>query len=165
MKASKSIFVITILVLAVLLFLASPAMADRKAVVCNGDPACRINILEATPTTYQAGAPFFIRHGSYINAPNQAPIGAGHLGFSLEVDGAYVEPDFVDHFPTTPQGGEGNYIYVLMYYNFPQGLSAGSHAFTGHWYFRCWPKGEGCEQPMKEEYWPPETLTVEFVEP
>lgn len=165
MKTSKRIFVITVAVFAVLLILTSPALAGQKTLVCDGAAACQINIMNATPTEYPAGEPFYIQHGAGLAPPEDVPIGVGHNGFALEVDGAYVEPDYVEHIRTTGGDGGEYYIFTVMNYNFLQGLPVGEHTFTGYWYWGCWPKGEWCEHPLDETVYWEETLTVNFVEP
>jgi len=164
MKTSKKMLVVVVLVLALLLIITTPVMADRS-LVCEGDDACRINLLSGTPTEYTAGAPFFVLHGTGMAPSEDKPVSVDHMGFALEVDGVYVEPDWVSHFATSAREGYGNHVYSLMAFNFPQGLSAGVHTFTGHWYVGCAPRmeeGGWCVDHMHPTDWNVITMTVVF---
>ncbi len=161
MKTSGKLIIITVMVLAILLILVTPAMADPRMLVCYGDPECRINVLAGGPTTYSAGEPFFIIHNIYIYT-GEAPIANGLSGFALEVDGAYMEPSW------NFKGGAGwqadpppNYVVSGSAFNFPQGLSAGAHTFIGHWYEACLPQ-DGCEPPVDKVEIGSAELTVIF---
>jgi hypothetical protein len=162
MKTSRRIILITVIALAILLILATPAMADPRMLVCYGDPDCRINVLQGTPEAYPAGEPFFIIHNVYVYT-GVVPVANGLSGFALEVDGVYVEPSW------NFKGGGGwpadpppNFVASGSAFNFPQGLSAGEHTFIGHWYVACLPQ-DGCEPPVKQIEFGTAELTVTFV--
>ena len=116
------------------------------------------------PTEYPAGEPFFIMHGNGNTPSIDLPVAAGHMGFALQVDGVYVEPDWVSRSASSAREGEGNAVFSIMAFNFPQGLPAGVHTFTGHWYVGCAPQWEGCEgyKPMAPYDYFVNTITVTF---
>jgi hypothetical protein len=160
MKTYGKLIIITVMALAILLILATPAMADPRTLVCDGAPECQINVLQG-PETYPAGEPFFIIHNVQITT-DWAPIAAGFMGFALEVDGVYVEPSW------NFKGGAGaafdpppNLIFSGSAFNFPQGLPTGEHTFTGHWYAACLPQFD-CETPAKQVEFHTAELTVTF---
>lgn len=163
MKMSKKLLAITIVVIAVLLVLAAPALADQKILVCDGAPECRINVLDGVPTQYPAGQPFYIRHGQGLWPPDEAPIASGHAGFALEVDGVYVEPDWSERGAISATVYGSAVVWQLSVFNFPDGMT-GTHQFTGHWYVACLATDGPCENPMDPVDWNTEVLTVEFVE-
>ena len=163
MKTSKKVFVTAVVVLAILLILTTPAMADRYF-VCDGAQECRINIAARTPHVYPAGEPFFIFHASGDDPPTNVPIAAGHMGFALEVDGVFAVPDWGVRSSWWSDSGE-HYVFSNAAFNFPDGLPAGKHTFIGHWYAPCAATGSVCENPMDPvEYWTVK-LNVNFQEP
>jgi hypothetical protein len=162
MKKSKKLLVAAIVVLAVLLILATPTLADKRTLVCDGAPECKINIF-AGPTQYPAGEPFYIQHGQGLWPPDDAPIASGHAGFALEVDGVYVEPDWDERYATGANVYGFPIVWQVSAFNFPDGMT-GTHTFTGHWYVACLTTEGQCENPMDPIDWFTSVLTVEFVE-
>jgi hypothetical protein len=161
MKTSGKLIIITVITLAIVLILATPAMADPRTLVCDGAPECQINVLQGTPLAYPAGEPFFIIHSTQ-NPTDWPPIATGLMGFALEVDGVYVEPSWnfkqgIGAWVDPPP----NLIVSGSAFNFPQGLSAGEHTFTGHWYTACLPQF-GCETPVDKVEFGTAELTVTF---
>lgn len=88
---------------------AASATKDRPL---DCDPACRINVLSGQPTTYPAGQPFLIRHGTNVGC-KFPPEAAGKNGFVLEVDGVVRAEDVVvrQAFPP-PETGCTNAVVV-----------------------------------------------------
>ena len=157
MKTSKKLLIATIMVLSLLLILAAPVLADPHGVV--GD---RINILAGTPLEYPAGERFHIYHAS---GTDTSLVAAGHMGFALQVDGNYVEPDFDYHFSTSARDGNPTTVFSGSTFNFPEGLPAGSHTFSGHWYTSCKNAGGTCDKTMDPVDFEFHELTVNFYDP
>ena len=72
MKTSKKACCTAVLILAVLLILATPALADQD-LVWDGAEECRIIVAARTPHDYPAGEPFFIFHASGDEPPTMYP--------------------------------------------------------------------------------------------
>ena len=148
--------ILLIVLIAALVFVV-PAAAKGKTPV--GE---RINVLFGTPTSYPAGEPFHISHGWLFDLPDHAPVGIWL--FRLEVDGVFVEHDFVQ---TEIISKKPTTITKKYVFNFPGGMT-GTHTFTGHWYGSCQVMVDTgyypgpCPKPNAQiEFWT-ETLTVTF---
>ncbi len=150
MKETKKILSTIIVILAITLILATPALADQRTLVCDGADECRIHIILGEPATYPAGEPFYIFHSAGYLPPNDLPVATGHMGFALEVDGEYIEPDW-DFKGATGVVDGVNTIWSGSVFNFPEGLDPGPHTFTGHWYSACLYLADpvSCETPME----------------
>ena len=93
----------------------------------------RINVLLGTPTTFPANQPFHVAHGWILLPHNEdSPQTIGKYAFGLEVDGQTVEPDYVDRWVK-----ESDHTLRQWVYNFPDGLSAGTHTFSGYFTGPC----------------------------
>jgi len=163
MKISRKITFTTILVVFLLLLLVTPAMADPKSLVCNGADDCRINVLLG-PDEYQAGEPFFVIHNAYISVDEYGPVMTGHMGFALELDGVYVDPSWKFQGGFSARGYPPNAVFSGSAFNFPEGLPAGTHTLTGHWYAGCLPADDLCDTPVKAQDFYTEVRVVEFLE-
>lgn len=108
-----------------LLAISTPAMAGPMAPV--GD---RISMY-GWPTEFAAGAPFNIRHGWVQSSTDE---GIGVFDFRLDVDGV---PQPLSYRWFYSESGNPDSLYRIFVYNFPDGLPAGSHTFTGHWIAPC----------------------------
>ena len=115
-------FLMALISVAALLVAASPAAASTPAT------GTRINLF-APPATFQAGAPFYVEHGSACDpsvgdSPSDCMSSDTH--FDLYVDGT-LQPSsvVVENSPT---------LWVkLDLTNYPGGLPAGRHTFVGVW--------------------------------
>jgi hypothetical protein len=146
--------IIVVLSIIAILLMASPVSAARH--VYAGD---RINVLLLTPTTFEADTPFHINHGWGIQVGRDTSgtyKEIAHARFELEVDGVLVGEDFVDRY--VDSGFHAKY-YV---FNFFDGLPAGDHTFTGHWYNLCKYSGVTCTNPSQEVENLVQSLTVTF---
>jgi hypothetical protein len=135
---------------------AMPAGATSKEPV--GD---RINVLLGFPTTFAAEAPFNIRHGWQISADNDA---IGKFSFALDIDGTPRDFDFV---LKTVTSGDPDVQDRFWVFNFPSGLSAGTHTFVGRWLAPCYTAIQldfpgPCRSPNTVEEAFRRTLTVTF---
>jgi hypothetical protein len=114
------------------LLLASPAATKPKEPV--GQP---ISVLQGSPTSVPAGAPFHIRHGWGLGA-TEHPEQIGIFSFQLDVDGVPRDADYVVR--ETEPAPVTAYDYPLLtrawVHNFPEGMT-GTHTFTGHWITPC----------------------------
>jgi hypothetical protein len=119
------------------------------------------NILLGTPLTHPSGEAFHLAHGWLLNLAIDRP--AGQFDFRLELDGAPVEENIVER-----SGSRDGYLFVKVY-NFPEGLAAGTHTFTGYWYGPCRSLVEQgsypgpCANPNEQVLAQVLDLTVEFL--
>jgi hypothetical protein len=92
-----------------------------------------ISVFRGAPTTFAAGAPFYIQHGFGLGA-NEPPTQAGIYAFRLDVDGVPRAADFVDRSTDAPPKTvyDGPVLNRSWIFNFPDGMT-GTHRFTGHW--------------------------------
>lgn len=133
----KKTFVL--LTLVAILLMASPVSAIGPTYV--GD---RI-FANADGQSYPADTPFYISHGWGGNL-GVDPLGfEAKASFTLEVDGELISEDFVDRFVDH----DSSYLLKLYVFNFYEGLSAGEHTFTGHYYVACKYTGSECEKSNK----------------
>lgn len=126
----KRLFVVLVPVVAAAV-LALPAAAGQES-------GSRLVLFPTAPATFTADEPFYVMHGwGFIppgvegTAPWLAPA-EGKLDFTLTVDGQVVEPDFLKVWR-----GEDEILWRMPVYNFPTGLPAGVHTFTGTWLGPC----------------------------
>jgi hypothetical protein len=114
---------------ALLIALIVPVAAGANSVPTTGS---RIAFF-TPPTTYPADTPFYVEQGfvCYRDA-NAADCANAGTSFVLHVDGVQ-QPSQTDIDQITIGGIPG--IFVRYLTNFPQGLPAGSHTFTGDFYF------------------------------
>ena len=119
-----SSFVYVILMVALLAFV-TPAAAGQDAPV--GE---KIRVREAA-IEFQAGAAFHILHG-WIQPSTDDAIGI--FSFTLDMDGNPLNPDTKWFYS---ESGDPDLLTRLWVFNFPQGMPAGTHTFTGHWFAPC----------------------------
>jgi len=152
-KKMKKILV-PILFLFLILASVTPAAADQKIPV-----GTRIN-LHNPPATFTAGAPFYITHG-FLFYVGQGSVSdqnmRGVYDFKLEVDGVYQKAAFVDR--TLNTSNDPLTLNDLEVFNFPNGLTAGEHTFSGHWFAPC---GKDCKNPTTPVEINVTSVTVEF---
>jgi hypothetical protein len=123
---------ISLVTLAALLIFAIPAAAVPEARI-----GPRINVLLGTPTTFPADQAFHIAHGwtRPLDKPDEPqleqPAPVGRYSFRLEVDGQADETDFFDRWV------DDDALNSTWVHNFPNGLSAGTHTFSGYWSGPC----------------------------
>jgi hypothetical protein len=118
----------------------TPVAADKKVTV-----GTRITISYNVPATFTAGAPFYIAHGWSFYIGQDSVSGQNMKGvydFTLEVDSVYQKADFMDHMLNND--ANPRLQIILTVFNFPNGLPAGQHTFTGHWLAPC---GHTCANP------------------
>lgn len=145
--------VIVIFLAVILLVMATPVSAAK------GPVGERFHVWFGTPTTFPAGAPFYIEHGwvDDVGIPQK-----GNFGFTVTVDGVLY--DKADYKVRINNGGIITYEWG---YNFPAGLPAGTHVFVGHWWVPCkYYVSVGdipgpCTSPSYERF--TQTLIVDFL--
>jgi len=119
----KSMVVLLILMM---LAITTPVSAGNRTPVGEA-----INLYTGYPTSFQAGTAFHIMHG-WVMGPKDK--WKGVYDFKLEVDGVYQRVDFLMKSPWDQDPTKEAWAWV---YNFPNGMSAGSHTFIGHWFAPC----------------------------
>ena len=82
----------------------------------------------ATSTMYPAGAPFWIGYGFAAYPENDSGLDEDATRFELDVDGVPVS------MLTDVQTESGRPVRKTDLAEFPSGLPAGWHDFTGRWY-------------------------------
>jgi hypothetical protein len=94
------------------------------------DEAGRIGIFPggATPTMYPADTPFWVGYGFAAEPERGARLDDAETRFELDVDGAPVSMH------TDLQREAGVLVRRSDIAEFPSGLPAGWHDFTGRWY-------------------------------
>lgn len=121
---------VSVVALTALLIFTIPAAAVPEA-----RTGQRINVLLGTPTTFPANQPFHVAHGWISSLPREHEDShfqaIGKFAFRLEVDGQTVEPDFVDRWVSE------DILHRQWVHNFPNGLSAGTHTFSGYFTGPC----------------------------
>jgi hypothetical protein len=143
------------LVIISLLLATAPAAAKQKGLV--GE---RIDIYSGTPTVYAADTPFHIYHTWWAWSPIDTPIGL--YDFQLELDGVFIEEDFVARFVDSSELPLSHYLNWV--FNFPNGLPEGTHTFTGHWFSSCKvliKYGFPVECSTPSEYFETQTISLE----
>lgn len=120
---SKIVFVLLACML--LVGMAAPAMAGEEPV---GE---RINVLAGDPVEFSAGEAFHVLHGWFDFPATTQP---GRFDFTLEVDGIDQGKGKLFNFGPGLTGGVWNRLWL---FNFPDGLEAGNHTFTGTWWAPC----------------------------
>jgi hypothetical protein len=115
-----------------------------------------------TTQTFPAGQPFYLLHG-WAPAPHEAspPAAVGQYTFMLSIDGAPVDPSYVER-STTVDDVTGPSLARFFVFNFPAGMS-GTHTFVGTWYAPCsaWASCSGAS-PTKPFVAATATTTVTF---
>jgi hypothetical protein len=82
----------------------------------------------ATPTMYPAGTPFWVGYGFAAEPEGDGPLDEAETRFELDVDGVPVS------MLTDVQSEAGVSVRKTDIAEFPSGLPAGWHDFTGRWY-------------------------------
>ena len=123
---------VVILLVLILFVGVTPVAAAQNVRV--GD---EINIFYQTPTIFQEGEPFHIEHGWLWRFGFDYMLGIGLHNFELDVDGNPIDNDFVEHAVVKGDPDFGDYLGFHWVYNFPDGMTAGIHTFTGHWSCPC----------------------------
>jgi hypothetical protein len=82
----------------------------------------------ATPTMYPAGTPFLVGYGFAAEPEGDGPLDEAETRFELDVDGVPVS------MLTDVQSEAGVSVRKTDIAEFPSGLPAGWHDFTGRWY-------------------------------
>jgi hypothetical protein len=117
-----------VIVGALLIALVVPLAANANSIPTTGN---RIPFF-APPATYPANTPFYVEQGfvCYLDA-NTADCANAGTSFVLYVDGVR-QPSQKDIDQISVSGTPGLFVRYLT--NFPQGLPAGPHTFTGDFY-------------------------------
>ena len=146
----KKLMMILALIAAVV---AAPAGATSKEAV-----GARINPLAGQPTTFAAGSPFNVSNCWGLD-PRVGDEPIGHFSIGLSVDGTLVKPSFTKFGST-----ESNLTLIqrCFVWNFPSGLSAGTHTFVQTWYVPCSTTSQTCSDPNEIVAYATYTLTVTF---
>jgi hypothetical protein len=119
--------VITFLSLLALGAVAVPAAATPKEPI---GPA--FSLLSGQPTTFAAGAPFHIANCWVVQSTSDA---VGKFRIALDVDGTPQAEDFKLFSVTS---GDPDLHFRCWVWNFPDGMSTGSHTFVEHWFVPCY---------------------------
>lgn len=149
---------VSILLMLALLAIATPASADQKVRL-----GTRFNLLTSDPTTFTAGDPFHIAHGHALDISTSTAIGI--YDFKLEVDGVLRDEDFVER---SVVSGDPYPLSIFWVFNFPNGMTEGSHTFTGHWFSPCQQAVDGglipgpCSTPNEKVEFLSLSMTVGF---
>ena len=156
----KRFLVSSLLSIMLISLLSSPSTA-LAAKIRTGD---QFNLFSSTPTTFQSGAPFHFAHGWRMLLPLDRSL--GQYLFQLDVDGVEVEESFLDRSYIDDSLSTGPlFLWVI---NFPDGLPAGIHTFTGHWSAPCQPLVDAglypgpCANPTEVIEAMTMSMTVEF---
>ena len=144
----KKLAVILALVLAVV---AAPVGATSKEAIGPG-----ISPLTGHPTTFTAASPFHVGACWRLSSDTQA---IGHYSIALSVDGTLVQPSFTEFGSTDADPDVVRRCYV---WNFPSGLSAGTHTFVETWYVPCYATSQTCSNPNEVVVYATYTLAVTF---
>ena len=158
----KKLFLI--LTIALVLIMAAPAAAANN--VPTG-PQIRVDPADGNPIYYPENTPFHIRHGWHASITPGEDINVGYLakaGFSLEIDGAYVEETYIDRVKISEDPVYVEGLYKFYFFNFPDGLT-GEHTFTGHYYVQCEDWQEECVNPKEIIEVGSRTITIIFYAP
>lgn len=127
--------ILVILMIIAILMITVPVMAAKLEPV--GE---QINVRIGPETgDYPANSPFYIRHGWMSILGTGEPPDVAKFAksrFELEIDGEFVEEDYVDTIRVAGEEPGTANIYQYFYFIFPEGMT-GEHTFTGHWYIEC----------------------------
>ncbi len=160
MNASKKRLMAVFLALVLLLVLTTPALADPRIVTGEW-----ISLFADPPVTeFPANSAFFMAHTSCTSVATKSPPMTGHEEFTLDVDGKLVEESFEYSYPAVLSDGL-KYICSGAAFNFPQGLAAGLHTFTGHFFVACKSTGVPCDSIVEPYEWLTKSLAITFFEP
>jgi hypothetical protein len=159
----KKILIILIVITA--LIMTVPAVAKNEAP--DGE---RINVmLDPEDMEYPGNTPFFIRHGWMSSiVPGEPPDVAkfSKSGFALEVDGVYVDEDYINILRVAGEESGESDIFQHFYFIYAEGLT-GVHTFTGHWYIECkWMETDDfvCDNPSEIIEPLIRTITISFTQ-
>lgn len=124
----------------------------------------RFSFFGGAPEQFQAGEPFHISHGWAVNKELGVP--KNEYSFHLFVDGHQEPPDFIGCIDEPAPAGSTECRAFL--YDFPDGLSEGTHEFVGVWIAPCGaflPPWQSCVDPKAPMAHPDlvRSFTVEFV--
>lgn len=120
---------ISIILLVLILFVVATPVAAKQILI--GEQVHIYNRDGGAPTSeFQADTPFHIYQGWTADIDKWMH----YYAFELEVDGIIVEPDFIVR---SIEKEDTNFWLIMYAYNFPDGMPAGEHVFTGHWYGAC----------------------------
>jgi hypothetical protein len=136
-----------LIVLTIVLALSMTATASAASNVPTG-PQIRVDP-DGAVFHYPENTPFHIRHGWHSEITQGEEVNVGLLakaGFSLEVDGAYVDETYIDRVRLPGIEPVISDLYKFYFFNFPDGMT-GTHAFTGHWYIQCKYWQDDCVDP------------------
>ena len=127
-RMPRRLLLLSVLALAGMLVLAISAAAVPETPI-----GARINVLLGTPTTFPANQPFHVAHGWITTDPASTPPAAlGLYSVTLELDGEPMAVSVVERFVD-----EDGTLQRRWVFNFPVGLSAGTHVFTVRWWGPC----------------------------
>lgn len=119
------------------------------------------------PSTYAANTPFHVAHGWGLTPDDSESDAIGKWSFVLEIDGQALPANFVER-SSNEDPAFGHLLSRFWVFNFPSGLSAGRHTFTGRWLGTCEVAVDGglyagpCTKPTEVVEVATRTLTVDF---
>jgi hypothetical protein len=119
--------VITFLSMLALAVVALPAAATSKEPL---GPA--FSLLTGHPTTFAAATPFHIANCWNIASTSDA---IGKFSISLDVDATPRAEDFTEF---SVRSGDPDILNRCWVWNFPDGVSTGTHTFVEHWFAPCY---------------------------
>ncbi len=127
---------ITFLLMLALAVVALPAAATSKEPIGQA-----FSLLAGRPTTFAAGAPFHI--ANCWNLPSTADA-IGKFSIALDVDTTPRAEDFRVFSVTS---GDPDILKRCWVWNFPDGMSTGTHTFVEHWLEPCYATAGPCSNP------------------
>jgi hypothetical protein len=149
----KKLVITLLATLALAVVVALPASATSKE-----PTGTAFHMLQGTPTTFTAGAAFYIGNCWLVESSADA---LGKYTIALDVDGTPRAESYTQ-FSTLVLDGV-SYNQRCWVWNFPDGMSAGtSHTFIEHWFAPCYATPGPCSKPnaLVERY--TLSLTVDF---
>src|SRR5437764_1193543 len=123
----KKLVIALLATLALAVVVALPASATSKE-----PTGTAFHMLQGTPTTFTVGAAFYIGNCWLVDPTADAQ---GNYTIALDVDGTPRTADF--HF-FGPSPIQDDALARAWYFNFRDGMSAGTHTFVAHGFTACY---------------------------
>ena len=137
------------------------------AIAAPGEPVGDLLDFGIENQEFPANTPFHMQNGWIFSRETLKDLGyaPGHTSFVLEVDHVIVPVSYWERSYVKVDGVF--YSLTDFIHNFEDGLPAGMHHFTGHWYLPCkvllelgWT--DECEYPNADIEWDQMDMVVEF---
>ena len=149
----KKLVITLLATLALAVVVALPASATSKE-----PTGTAFHMLQGTPTTFTAGAAFYIGNCWLVDPSAGAQ---GKYTIALDVDGTPRGESYTQ-FSQVLDSNNMLKNQRCWVWNFPDGMSAGTHTFVEHWFEPCYATPGPCSKPnaVVERY--TLSLTVNF---